>query len=60
MLSNLEIWNGNNSLDDSKNFIENYKEMAEKKKKDTKDQNKSEINKKKNMSKKPNHLMVII
>ena len=54
MLSNDEIWNGNTSLDDSKNFIKNYKDIDEKKKMSIfKDGRKNKI-----MTKKPNHLIV--
>jgi hypothetical protein len=54
MISNLEIWNGLNSPDDSKHFYENYKDINEKKK----DSKFARGGKKKNMNKK-NYLEVI-
>jgi len=54
MLSNDEIWNGNQSHDDSKSFIRNYNDIDEKKKMS----NFQKGSKNKIMSKKPNHLIV--
>jgi hypothetical protein len=53
-LSNEDIWKGNKSLDDSKNFIKNFQVLEEKKK--------ISSHKKSNkmMSRKPNHLSVNI
>jgi hypothetical protein len=54
MISNDEIWNGDQSPDDSKNFIKNFKNIDEKKKMSI--FQKGQKNKK--MSKKPHHLSV--
>lgn len=54
MISNLDIWNQNKSQDDSKQFIENFIDINEKKKKSQFDKFR-----KKTLTKKPNHLTVI-
>lgn len=54
MISNDEIWNGSQPLDDSKNFIKNYKDIDEKKKMSIFRKGK----KSKKLSKRPNHLTV--
>lgn len=53
-ISNLDIWNDNNSPDNSKVFIENFNNMN--------DKNVSSFSKVRNivMSKKPKHLSVIL
>ncbi len=51
MISNDEIWNQEQSPDDSKNFIKIFKDIDEKKKT-------SIFHKAKKMSKKPQHLIV--
>jgi hypothetical protein len=51
MISNDEIWNQEQSPDDSKNFIKIFKDIDEKKKTST-------FRKGKKMTKKPQHLIV--
>ena len=57
MISNSEIWNENRSPDDSRHFVENFHVLQIEKNK-TGQTKKSD--KKKYLSKKPNHLSVYI
>jgi hypothetical protein len=57
IISNEDIWIGDNSRDDSKNFIESFNDIREKKKKSI--FSKELIgNKSRKMTKKPKHLIV--
>ena len=56
MLNDYDIWNGNQSPDDSKNFIANFKEIDESKKISL--YGKVNLTKNKNMTRKPKHLSV--
>lgn len=58
IIYNDDIWNGDKSRDDSKNFIESFHDMREKKKKNSKFAKELSGKNSQKMTKKPKHLIV--